>query len=296
MGINVIPAYRVVTTFARRSEDLSYEEGVNLLEHNVREYVRSLLSMLHPSIMDLGERSTATQLGDPDPKELIAALGRLEAGGPKAVVEEALARCAEQLPRPDLNSRIFLFPGDGESKVLVRQMNGVLGFSLGAQATMVFLWPVEGWRQWLGYTISHEYIHLVRNLLFPRGPSGGKLVYVKTQEPESLLDAMVAEGLADVFATHIHPDARPPWVDALSPELELRLWPRVRRRFGVSDPNEIRRVLFGDGDRIPPWTGYTIGYRIVTRYLQVNPEVQPASLVGLPAAGILEASSYEPAA
>ena len=320
MGITVIPAYRVVMKFARQATQLPREEGIDLLEHNLREYVRNLLSMLNPSFMELGERSTVTQLGDPDPGDLVNALDELEAASPKKLVEEALEECYRVLPRPDLNTRVFLFPGDGESRVLVRQMKGVLGFSLGAQAMMVFLWPAEGWQRWLAYTVTHEYVHLVRNLLFPRALTGGKLVYTRSKEPETLLDAMVVEGLADAFATHVYPDMRPPWTEALDPEvqgqsacragdpsgqgkdpsseglgghdLEQRLWPRVHRRFKVSDPTEIRRILFGDNDRIPVWTGYTVGFRIVQRYLEANPTAQPAGLLGLSAAAIFEASGY----
>ena len=295
VGITVIPAYRVVAKFARQARALSVEDGADELERNLRDYVRNLLSMLHPSIMELGERAAATQLGDPVPDDLNEALGELEAGSPKAIVERALAKCSARLPRPDLNSRVFLFPGDGESRVLVRQMNGVLGFSLGAQAMMVFLWPVDGWQEWLSYTVTHEYTHLVRNLLYPRGLAGGKLVYMKTQEPETLLDALVAEGMADVFATGLNEDVHPPWSSALTPDLERRLWPRVHRRLGVSDTTEIRRILFGDNDRIPLWTGYTYGYRIVTSYLEAKPDAQPASLVALSAKAIFEGSGYDPA-
>ena len=191
MSFTVIPAYRVVGKFASQARGLPFEEAVDQIEGSLRPYVRNLLSMLHPSISDLGERSAITQLGDPDPDDLISALNELEAGAPKDVVERVLVECSARLARPDLNARVLLLPGDGRSRVLATQMNGVLGFSLGAQTMMVFLWPVAGWQKWLAYTVSHEYIHLVRNLLFPRGPAGGKLVYVKTREPETLLDAMI---------------------------------------------------------------------------------------------------------
>ena len=94
----MIPAYRVVAKFARQAKALPFEEGADLLESNLRDYVRNLLSVVHPSIMELGERSAATQLGDPDPNKLIAALDELEAGSPKLVVERALATCSERLP------------------------------------------------------------------------------------------------------------------------------------------------------------------------------------------------------
>jgi uncharacterized protein YjaZ len=176
--------------------------------------------------------------------------------------------------------------------VLVSQMNGVLGFSLGAQATMVFLWPVDGWRDWLVYTVVHEYAHLVRNHLFPRGISGGRLVYMKSQQPETLLDAMVVEGIADAFAMSVCPEMRPRWTQALDADQQRHMWPRVRRRLGVADITEIRRMLFGDNDRVPPWTGYTFGYKMVTSYLDSNPNTHPAQLVSVPASAIFAQSCY----
>ena len=292
MAISVIPAYRVVTHFARQAAKLNSADAVDVLDGKLREYVRSILTTLNPSMIDIGERAAVTQLGDPDVGSLLKGLEQLHAGAPRRIVEDAISSASRLLPRPDLNSRVFIFPGDGESRVLVGQMNGVLGFSLGAQAMMVFLWPVDGWREWLTYTVVHEYAHLVRNLLFPRGVSGGKLVYMKTQQPETLLDAMMAEGVADAFAMSICPDMRPRWTRALDADEQHRMWPRVRRRLGVGDITEIRRMLFGDNDRVPPWTGYTFGYRIVASYLESNPDTHPAQLVSLPGSAIIAQTCY----
>ena len=82
----------------------------------------------------------------------------------------------------------------------------------------------------------------------------------------------------------------------MAPEVERRIWPRVRRRLAVSDPTEIRRILFGDNDRIPTWTGYAIGYRIVQRYMEVKGDASPAGMIGMPASAIFEASGYGSAA
>ena len=292
MAVSVIPAYRVVTHFARQAAKSQAADAVGVIEGRLREYVRSILTALPPSMIDIGERAAVTQLGDPDVGSLLRGLEELQEGAPRRIVEDAISSASRLLPRPDLNSRVLIFPGDGESRVLVRQMNGVLGFSLGAQAMMLFLWPVDGWRDWLTYTVVHEYAHLVRNLLFPRGVSGGKLVYIKSQQPETLLDAMVAEGVADAFAMSICPEMRPRWTRALDADQQRRTWPRVLRRLGVSDMTEIRRMLFGDNDRIPTWTGYTFGYRIVASYLESNPGMRPAQLASVPGSAILAQSRY----
>jgi uncharacterized protein YjaZ len=294
VGLTVTPAYRVVAKFAREARGLPVEDGVDYLERSLRAYVHQQLSSLQAVLPELGERSAVAQLGDPEIEALIKALDALEKSDPRNLVEEALSLSTASLPCHDLNARILLLPGDGESRVLVQQMKGVLGVSFGSQVMVLFLWPAGGWREWLSYTVAHEYAHLVRNHLFPRTPAGGRLIYVKTQEPETLLDAMIAEGVGDAFASDQYPDMRPPWTKELDSSLETRVWPKVHRRLRVSDPSEIRRILFGDNDRIPQWTGYAIGYRIVRAYLENNPSSTPASLVNMPGGAIFEASGYVP--
>ena len=293
LTVSVIPAYRVVTHLARRAARLADDDALNALESGVREYVRAQLVRMHPSLIELGVRSVATQLGDPDLTRFQEDIARLDAGQPRSVVEDAIETASGALPRPDLSARMFLFPGDRESHVLIDQLAGVLGFSLGASATLLFVWPAGAWRSALAYTVVHEYAHLVRNLLFPRGVAAGKLVYMKTQQPETLLDAMVVEGIADHFAQTCLPAALPTWSSGVDPSEVERMWPRVRRRFEVSDANDIRRFLFGDGDRVPTWTGYAVGHAIVGRYLVLNPDVSPASLVSMPATAVYDGSRIE---
>lgn len=294
MSVSVVPAYRVVAMFARQAIGLNPSEAGDAIEQKLRPYVKNLLSNLHPSFLELGERSVITHLGDPDPDGLVQALSELEDGGAKEIAEQAIQNAAEHLPRTDINARVVILPGDGESSVLVQQMRGVLGFSLGAQVVLTFVWPTDNWQQWLGYTMTHEYAHLVRNHLFPRGLAGGRLVYMRTQEPETLLDAMIAEGLADTFASGLMENLSPPWISALTPDVEGRIWPKVLRRLAVSDPSEIRRVLFGDNDRIPTWTGYTIGHHIVRSFMKLNVDIPLERMITMPASAIYEASRYSP--
>ncbi|MBI4201926.1 MAG: hypothetical protein HY532_02265 [Chloroflexi bacterium] len=297
MSITVVPAYRVVKRFLKDVEGMPTDAALDSLWGNLRTYMQHMLSASDAPFADLGQRMAVSQIGDPSLADLAKGLDDIEAGHPKELVEDTLARCAEALPRPDLSARVLLLPGDGQSRVMVSQMHGAFGVSLGSSATLLFLWPSERWQQWLCYTIAHEYAHLVRNLLLPRRMTGGKLVYQKTQEPETLLDAMVAEGIADAFAMRLFPGMAPASYSALEAETEAKVWPKVRRRLGVSDTSEIRRMLFGDNDRIPAWTGHTIGHRMVQDYLNLHPTARPAGLtglVGLHAKVIFEATQYHP--
>ena len=288
MTVSIIPAYRIVTHLARRAKGLPYEDALNALESGLGEYVRAQLAQVHPSLIELATRSVSGQLGDPTIPDLLEQLATLDDAEPREIVEEAIEVASAMLPRPDLSARMFIFPGDGESRVLAEQLGGVLGFSLGSLATLLFVWPGGDWRRNLRYTVVHEYAHLVRNLLFPRGIAAGRLVYTKTQQVETLLDAMIVEGVAEWFAQACIEGARPRWLEATDDAEVSRMWPRVRRRFGVSDVTEIRRFLFGDGDRVPSWTGYAVGYEIVEQYLGAHPDASPASLVSMPASSLYD--------
>ncbi len=293
MSVSIIPSYRVMTHLARRASGLPYVAALDSLEQGTRDYVRTQLAQVHASLVELGVRSVIGQLGDPDPDQFLDALNQLNDARPQTIVHDALEIASRSLPRPDLSARMFIFPGDGESAVLVNQLGGVLGFSLGASATLLFVWPSGDWRANLRYNVVHEYAHLVRNLLFPRGISGGRLLYMKTQQPETLLDAMVAEGISDCFARECLDGARPRWMDAEGQIDMAKMWPRVHRRFAISDATEIRRFLFGDGDRVPPWTGYALGHMIVQRFLDNNPGATMPRLVSMPASDVYDGSRIE---
>ena len=293
MSISVIPSYRVMMHLARRASGLGYAEALNLLENGMRDYVRTQLAQMHSSLVELGVRSVIGQLGDPEPDQLRETLAKLDESRPQEVAQDALQVATKALPRPDLSARMFIFPGDGESAVLVNQLGGVLGFSLGASATLLFVWPRGDWEANLRYNVVHEYAHLVRNLLFPRGIAGGRLVYMKTQRPETLLDAMIAEGISDCFARECLDGARPRWMDAEGDIDIEKMWPRLHRRFAISDATEIRRFLFGDGDRVPAWTGYALGYMIVRRFLDNNPGATMMRLVSMPASDVYDGSRIE---
>ena len=296
-GTTVVPAYRLVGHFAEQALAGTAVEGrepIDAFQTRLSTYMGRLLAGLDPSLAQIGRRWAISQVGDPDLDSLIRATLAADKSSPRTVVESALVRCGEFLPRPDLSARFVLLLGDGESRVLTQLMQGVSGVSLGSQTTLLFFWPVPHWGQTLAYTTCHEYIHLVRNYLFPRSMVGGRMVYMKSQEPDTLLDAMLAEGIADAFATELYPDHQPRWTSELSPEDEVAIWPQVKRRLGLTEPSEIRRYLFGDGDRVPTWTGHAIGYAIVRAYLSAHPQAKPASLVGLTSQGLYEESGYAP--
>jgi uncharacterized protein YjaZ len=295
-GLTIVAAYRLIGHYAEEALGSPNHEHGNPLDgfhSRWRTYIRRLLSGLDPALIEIGERWAASQTGDPDLNAFIRGINAADAVAPRSVVETALVRCSDVLPHPDLMARVILLLGDGESRVLTELMQGVTGVSLGSRTMMLFFWPVPHWPEILAYTASHEYIHLVRNYLFPRSMVDGRMVYVNSEKPDTLLDAMLTEGLADAFAEDLYPDRLPRWLTELSPEDEAAVWPQIQRSLRITDPGEIRRYLFGDSQSVPLWSGHAIGYGIVKSYLRHHPNANPASLVGLQPRTIYEESGYE---
>jgi len=288
MSVTVVPAYRVVRKFVKELDGLPTDSALESLWHQLKSYINHLLNGAGVVFADLGQRLTISQIGDPDLGKLSLALAGLEEGNPKVLAEETLRRCTELLPQPELAAQLVILPGDEQSNVLNLQMNGVMGVTLGTHSTLVFIWPSGNWQNSLAYTIAHEYVHLVRNCVFPKTASGGKIIFEQTGEAETLLDAMVTEGIADAFALQLYPSAQALSQLAVSTGDKLSTWPKIRRRLHNSDMVDIRRFLVGDNDRIPLWIGYAIGYSIVREYMDHHPTTYPNELVRMSASTIFE--------
>jgi predicted Zn-dependent protease DUF2268 len=120
----------------------------------------------------------------------------------------------------------------------------------------VFLWidgtPPGGLRHALKTRIpqalAHELHHSSR---IRTGPGYGK----------TLGEALISEGLAEHFVDEVFPATPPrPWDRALSKAEERSLW---RQAEPVLWRTYDQNTWFFGGYKVPRWTGYTLGYRIV---------------------------------
>ena len=137
-------------------------------------------------------------------------------------------------------------------------------------------------RTWLPLALAHELHHSKRIL---QGPGYGT----------TLLDTLIAEGGAEAFVRETYPNAPPiPWVQPPTKEDEQRVWREAARQLDRPDDAEMyERWFLGKGD-LPRWTGYRLGYAIVTAYLERHPDADAADVASLPSAEVFEQSGYEP--
>lgn len=123
--------------------------------------------------------------------------------------------------------------------------------------------------------LVHEFLHVSR-LRMP-------------QWQLTLLECMITEGLADHFMIEVLNCEQPAWSRALTEKEIQQYMVKVkpilfmRHESWTKEFNEKYFVpwFFGrtGDDRIPGWTGYTLGWRIVENYLKAHPEARASSLV-----------------
>jgi hypothetical protein len=211
------------------------------------------------------------------------ALGKATADGTSLpqVVARALARINALLPGP--RTSITVSYASSSSQVIPQ--TGTDGFTdpgTGA-ITLVFgqtpqasLSPIM--QLWLPRTFSHEIDHSVRILA---GPGFGA----------SLLEEIITEGISSAFDMAAFPGTPNPWDRAITRSQECALWKQAQPLLG--SPGLYDQWMFGGGG-IPHWTGFTIGYDIVTGYHQRHPDASWPAITDASAATILAGSHYQP--
>ncbi|MBB3965833.1 DUF2268 domain-containing putative Zn-dependent protease [Rhizobium metallidurans] len=90
----------------------------------------------------------------------------------------------------------------------------------------------------------------------------------------SLGEALVSEGLADIFSETVTGVSAPPWASASI----NGSWPALLNQAEHNQDYDHAAWFYGTGE-LPRWAGYTIGYRLVRLYGQANPEAAATGMV-----------------
>ncbi|MHC5348687.1 DUF2268 domain-containing putative Zn-dependent protease [Metapseudomonas furukawaii] len=136
----------------------------------------------------------------------------------------------------------------------------------------------------LGETLAHELHHSMRHGTCGYGSSLG--------------DALVSEGLADLFTQELTGCGTPIYCDAV----DKARWPETvslaeafRDRF-----DHDHWAWFAGTGTLPRWAGYTLGYRLVQSFRALHPELPLHDLIDIPSERIISAAwirmkQYQPA-
>lgn len=117
--------------------------------------------------------------------------------------------------------------------------------------------------------IPHELNHTMRSQAIGYG--------------ETLLKAMISEGLADHFEMEINNKGPHMWDVVLSAGQMKAMMEKAKKEYNSKNYNHYE-WFFGSKEKgIPRWTGYTLGFNLVAEYLKKNPDKKPSQLYVLKA-------------
>ncbi len=169
-------------------------------------------------------------------------------------IKKAVIPCSNTLPSGTVH--IFIFPTF--SRFVKERMSGTTGYTPWKNTILVFVNPLnQRWEKALVGTVSHEFNHSV---------------FLRYNKCESLLDSMIFEGLAEHFREQTVGGERAPWTKVLDLKQSKGLLVEMKSEgmLQSTDKNVYRAVFFGN-EKYTLWTGYTIGYFIITSFFNHYP-------------------------
>ena len=182
-------------------------------------------------------------------------------------IEDARQRAERVTPPLDLDVVVQAWPGH------VIPETGFVGTApTGTMIHLMFDPASSALAANLGEPLSRMVAHELHHVHRHRGRGHGG----------TLGDALVSEGLAGQFCRQLYRSLPELWEKALAPGDLVRYATAARADWNARDYDHAR-WFFGTGD-LPRWTGYSLGYALVGRFIATEPQATAATLIDAPAA------------
>lgn len=299
MAAKIINVYKVGKDFVHRLADASSkskgDERNKQMIDRLEAYKQTFIA-IHPDCFSNGDplltpQLTALGMFDPfqeDPSELTNTIDKLDEfeGDIERIIIETIEKCQTEFPLKQ-DFPIWILPGGSTSDHL-KKLNGLsAAYSKKSDGIRLVIYPINEWLERLPFVLAHEYHHLI--------------YAIKRDMSSSLLDRVVAEGLADDFANRLFPNLGGPWT--LSDF-----------SFTYHDETTAYECLHGEIDEVSllkkgghnlylvgqwphadmtPYAGYAVAYRLVQGFVSSH-DVSLTELLELDPKIILAESIYKP--
>ncbi len=183
-----------------------------------------------------------------------------------AITKSVEAAVRKLLPVKDIDV-VFYDNPEGT----IEEVGGIGGFTPSANTVFISLNPrhkhfKRALKEELAYTLAHEFHHAIR--------------FRTPIKKETLLEAIISEGLADHFALEVTGRKKPaPWCIALTRDQKEALLKRASKEWN-EEGYDHHAWFYGSAlKKLPRWTGYALGYDLVEKYLAVHPRASASTLV-----------------
>jgi uncharacterized protein YjaZ len=191
--------------------------------------------------------------------------------------KEVIQKCQSKLPLPNEQLNIFImpwFPGENE-----KVFRGTMGYAPWESTFHLQIDPrgfsIESIRE----TVAHEYNHAV-------------YLCHHISANTTIFDSMIMEGFAENFREEMVGGDQAPWSVALSEEEAKKAFKDLQGSLDKIDHSLHNKIFFGSED-YKRWTGYSVGYRIVSDFLQNRDQVEWSKVMKMDSQDIIEKSSFK---
>jgi len=185
----------------------------------------------------------------------------------------------KELSNPNSALKIFVYPWFPSEKM--DAFEGVLGTTYWTGSFHLYIDFQDFSNSSLKKTVAHEYNHSIRLNHF-------------SPFEQTMLEAIIMEGLAEVFREEVVGGNPAPWAKALTKNEVKEALDQLKDDFNTKTENdELFQDIFYGGDKFKQWTGYSCGYRIVTSYRSDNPNISWENLIKKNPEKILRGSRFK---
>lgn len=186
-------------------------------------------------------------------------------------IKKSLQTSIDALPRTE-KLTVFVAPYNVHNAADIQRYGGVSGFASGKNMFTLYL-AKDFSKDTLANSVAHEYHHTVA---------------FESNTHDSMFNGIILEGEADMFAAQVYPKGKSEATEPLLDHTLENLLTHINNN-AVTEED----LRFGNYDKqIPALAQYTLGFMIMTDFIQKNPDVPVAKWTQMPPTDLLEKSSY----
>lgn len=186
-------------------------------------------------------------------------------------IKKSLQTSIKALPRTD-KLTVFVAPYEIHNATDIQRYGGASGFASGTNMFTLYL-AKDFSKDTLANTVAHEYHHTVA---------------FESNTHDSMFNGILLEGEAELFAAQLYPKGKSEATEPLLDHTLENLLTHINN-FNVNAYD----LRYGNYDKqIPALAQYSLGYMIMTDFIQKNPDVPVAQWTKMPTTDILEKTGY----
>ncbi|KKS53549.1 MAG: hypothetical protein UV19_C0008G0009 [Parcubacteria group bacterium GW2011_GWA2_42_28] len=190
----------------------------------------------------------------------------------RSIIESALFRCLELVKSKKLY--VFVFPTFDE--FVKEKLTGVSGYSFWKNTIIIHIFPGGYSDKEIGETLCHEFAHAVS---------------LNYNEIRTLLDQIIADGIAEHFREEAVGGGKSPWAASIDRDKAKNIFNEIKNCLDSEDWNIRNEIFYGSG-RYPNWSGYSIGYYIIEDFLSKHRELSWNDVIKIKSWDILLKSGF----